>query len=61
MTPFALDDPVRGSFCMLFHCAKLFVLSIKMITQCFPTDLGTITCIIDSKEKHSMFVFVLDM
>ena len=27
-----------------------------MITLCFQTYLGTITCIIDSKEKHLMLV-----
>ena len=29
-----------------------------MITQYFPKDLGTITCIVDSKEKHSMFFII---
>ena len=57
ITPVALDDPVDT----LCHCNKSFVVSIKMTTQCFPTDLGTFTCIIDSKEKHSVFVFVLNI
>ena len=45
---------------MWFQDAKSFVLSMDMINLCFPTYLATIRCIIDSKEKHSMF-FILHL